>query len=200
MDWLNSFLPTASLPFSLLTSILVFFELPQKQNFNTLPIPPHTHLFKKKFSISAGTACEENNMLMLQQQKANCIMGTEGRFRPDHRSFLAQGKNYLQKLWHLSAEVCCLLMTDGRFRVRPAQIGGRWVKIWADLARLNSSNLLLNIAGVAHLCVLALQATPTCSNNHDVIHLLFGSGEGWWLMRRLGIRILSDLFPVLIGT
>lgn len=131
---------------------------------------------------------------MLQQQKPNCIMGTEPRFRPDRRRVLAPETHYLQKWWHLS-EVCFFLMTDGDLgsdQLRLAADGsksGLIRRVWT----FHSSNLLPNIADVAHLCVLALQSALTCSNNHDVIHLLFGPGEGWWLMRRLGIWILSDL-------
>lgn len=74
-------------------------------------------------------------------------------------------------------------MTDGRFRMRAAGVGGRWVSTWADEAHANISRLShlteRHRCYVLHnfTCVCFGFAVLTCSNNCDVIHL-FGLGVG----------------------
>lgn len=178
-----------------LMSILVLFELPQKQNFNP---PPHTHthtFFFFFFALALAHPVKKTTWWWFNSNSPAASWALRAGLGPTteaswHQELIIyRNDDVCQQKFVVSWCQTGDLGSDQLRLVADGSKSGLIKRVWT----FHSSNLLPSIAGVAHLCVLALQAAPTCSNNHDVIHLLFGPGEGWWLMRRLGIRILSDL-------
>lgn len=165
-------------------SVMVLFEPPQKQNFNT---PPTSLALSQPVKKITCWCCSSKSPTASWALSPGLGLTTDASW---HQKLIIY-RNY---------DICQQRFVFSWWQT--GDLGSDQLRLVADGSKselirhvwtFHSSNLLLNIAGVAHLCVLALQAALTCSNNHDVIHLLFGPGEGWWLMRQLGIRILSDL-------